>query len=106
MAAARVRSFWEGMRDLAGAQIRILRPREDGKIQRADRAEKPWGCSLPDLRKGRYGCCRESTVALGARGIVGEKRVLAVMRKLGLQSKGAARSGKRRSGTCSSRIEL
>ena len=48
-----------------------------------------------DLRKGRYGYRRINRELRRDGIVVGEKRVLAVMRKLGLQAKGASRKRKR-----------
>ena len=48
-----------------------------------------------DLRKGRYWCRRINHEPRRDGIVVSEKRVLAVMRKLGLQAKGASRKRKR-----------
>lgn len=101
MAAAQVRSYWEGMRDFARVQIRILRPREKEKAFAQIGQRSPRGLRCPICAKVATDAV-ELTVALGARGVVGVKRVLSDMCKLGLLPKGAARPGRRHSGNASS----
>ena len=84
------------MRDPARVQIRIPWLREEEEIQRTDRAGGPGGLVAErlGLHKGRCGCRRINREPRRDGIVVGEKRVLAVMRKLGLRAKGA--SGKRK----------
>lgn len=53
MAAARVRSYREGMWDLTRAQIRILGPREEEEAQRADRQRSPGGLRCREVRSSQ-----------------------------------------------------
>ena len=69
------------------------RRKSDAQIERE--ALESFVAERLDLHKGRYGH-RRINRELGRDGIaVSEKRVLAVMRKLGLQAKGASRKRKR-----------
>ena len=85
------------MWDLARVQIRIPRLREEEEIQRTDRAGGPGGFVAErfELHRGRYGYRRINRELRRDGIVVSEKRALAVMRKLGLQAKGASRKHKR-----------
>ena len=85
------------MRDLARARIRIPRLREEEKSDAQIEREALEGFVAErfDLHKGRYGYRRINRELRRDGIVVSEKRVLAVMRKLGLQAKGASRKRKR-----------
>ena len=85
------------MRDLARARIRIPRLREEEKSDAQIEREALEGFVAErfDLRKGRYGYRRINRELRRDGIVVSEKRVLAVMRELGLQAKGVSRKRKR-----------
>ena len=71
----------------------VKRRRPDTQIERE--ALEGFVAERFDLHKGRYGYRRINRELRRDDIVVGEKRVLAVMRKLGLQAKGASRRHKR-----------
>ena len=71
----------------------LCQRKPDARIERE--ALEGFVAERSDLRKGRYGYRRINRELRRDGIVVSEKRVLAVMRKLGLQAKGASRKRKR-----------